>query len=151
MTALGAEVQPGFDPACRYCTATLEELAPVMSHVVDLAHSRVFLYGDQLHRGRCVVLYKRHVRELYELGDEGLAGFMREVARVAEAISQTVPCDKMNYAAYGDKADHLHVHVVPKTDGGPAWGQPFVLNAESPVKLTAEETRTMLSALRQRL
>ena len=123
----------------------------MMSHVVDLAHSRVFLYGDQLHRGRCVVLYKRHVRELYELGDEGLAGFMREVAQVAAAIAQAVPCDKVNYAAYGDKADHLHVHVVPKTSGGPAWGQPFVLNAESPVKLPAEETRTMLSALRLRL
>src|SRR5687768_4101159 len=115
MIVLAAEAPPGFDAACRYCTASLSELAPLMSHVVDLDHSRVFLYADQTHRGRCVVLCKRHVRELFELGDAELAGFMREVARVAEAITQTVACDKLNYAAYGDKADHLHVHVVPKT------------------------------------
>src|SRR4051794_32086269 len=102
-TVLAADAGPGFNAACRYCTATLSELAPLMSHVVDLDHSRVFLYADQTHRGRCVVLCKRHVRELFELGDAALAGFMREVARVAEAITQTVACDKVNYAAYGDK------------------------------------------------
>jgi ATP adenylyltransferase len=151
MTVLAVEAHAGFDPGCRYCTATLEELAPVMSHVVDLACSRVFLYGDQTHLGRCVVLYKQHVRELFELTDEELAGFMRDVARVAAAIAQTVPCDKVNYAAYGDKADHLHAHVVPKTQGGPAWGQPFVLNAGVPVQLTPEETQALLTSLRQRI
>jgi ATP adenylyltransferase len=120
-----------------------------MSHVVDLAYSRVFLYGDQTHRGRCVVLFKQHVRELFELADEELAGFMREVAQVAAAIAQVVPCDKLNYAAYGDQADHLHVHVVPKTRGGVAWGRPFVLNAEAQVTLEADETRVLLAELRQ--
>ena len=148
---MAAEPSHGFDAGCRYCTASLAELAPAMSHVVDLTYSRVFLYLDQTHLGRCVVLCKRHVRELFELTDEELAGFMREVARVAEAITQAVPCDKLNYAAYGDKADHLHVHVAPKTRDGVAWGQPFVLNADVPVLLTPEETNALLSALRQRL
>lgn len=133
---------------CRYCTATNEELAPVMAHIVDLAWSRVFLYGDQTHRGRCVVLFKRHARELFELSEEERAGFMREVARVASAIAQAVPCDKLNYAAYGDKADHLHFHIVPKTQDGPAWGRPFILNAEPTVRLGAAETHELLSKLK---
>lgn len=137
--------------ACRYCTATTEELAPVMAHIADLAWSRVFLYGDQTHRGRCVVLFKRHARELFELSEEERAGFMREVALVAAAITQAAPCDKLNYAAYGDKADHLHFHLVPKTIDGPAWGQPFILNAEVPVRLGPVEQHELLSKLRQLL
>lgn len=135
--------------ACRYCTAANEELAPAMTHVTDLAWSRVFLYADQTHRGRCVVLFKRHVRELFELSEEELAGFMGEVARVAAAIAQAVPCDKLNYAAYGDKADHLHMHVVPKKQDGPAWGQPFILNAETHLHLGYAEERDLLLILKQ--
>ncbi|APW36467.1 hypothetical protein RD110_04000 [Rhodoferax koreense] len=135
--------------ACRYCTATNEELAPVMAHIADLDWTRVFLYGDQTHRGRCVVLFKRHARELFELSEEERAGFIREVALVAAAIAKAVPCDKLNYAGYGDRADHLHFHVVPKTQDGPAWGQPFILNAETPVLLDAPDQQEMLLKLKQ--
>ncbi len=135
--------------ACRYCTATNEELAPVMALIADLAWSRVFLYGDQTHRGRCVVLFKRHARELFELSEEERAGFMREVALVAAAIAKAVPCDKLNYAGYGDRADHLHFHVVPKTIDGPAWGQPFILNAPEPVALGSAEKHELLSKLKR--
>lgn len=136
---------------CRYCSDSTSELEDVMFHVCDLAVSRVFLYNDQTHRGRCVVLLKNHVRELFELEDDELVAFTREVARVASAIAATVPCDKVNYALYGDRADHLHAHVVPKTREGPAWGLPFVLNAEVAVVLMAGEREGLLCALRARL
>lgn len=144
-------VTPHVDPACRYCAATVAELEDVMFHVADLDRSRVFLFRDQTHKGRCVVLLKKHVRELFELEDEDLRVFMREVARVAAAVAQVSACDKVNYALYGDKADHLHVHVVPKTKGGPAWGQPFILNADVPVVLAPPERQAMLLKLKHLL
>ena len=159
MTALAPETgsrpnegtPPHFDPACRYCTATVAELENVMFHVADLDRSRVFLFRDQTHSGRCVVLLKKHVRELFEVEEEDLRVFMREFAQVAAAVAQANPCDKVNYALYGDIADHLHVHVVPKTRGGPAWGQPFILNADDPVELALREKQDALSKLKHLL
>lgn len=158
MTALAPEAaqppgaaSPRFDPACRYCTATLAELENVMFHVADLSRSRVFLYRDQTHGGRCVVLLKQHARELFELQEEDLRVFMREVARVAAAVAQLSGCDKVNYALYGDQAQHVHMHVVPKMKGGPAWGQPFILNADVPLELAPQERQEMLLKLKQLL
>jgi diadenosine tetraphosphate (Ap4A) HIT family hydrolase len=136
---------------CRYCTATPAALEDVMFHICDLATSRVFLYRDQTYKGRCVLLLKKHVRELFELDATELAAFTQELARVAQAISQTVPCDKVNYALYGDKADHLHAHIVPKTQQGPAWGQPFILNTETPVELALAERQELIQALSDQL
>ena len=84
MTAMAAN--PSTEP-CRYCTATPAELDSQMALVTVLAHSRVFLVRDQTHPGRCVVLLKRHARELFELAPDELAAFMAEVAeRVSEVL-----------------------------------------------------------------
>lgn len=147
MTALATEATL----ACRYCTATPAELQDLMFHVCDLAVSRVFLYRDQTYPGRCVLMLKRHVRELFELEPAELAAFTQEMAQVAKAIASSVPCDKINYALYGDKADHLHAHIVPKTRSGAAWGQPFVLNAEPRVELAPAERMRLLNTLRDSL
>ena len=156
MTASAPEMQPPPGPpqphaSCRYCTATLAELDSLMGHVADLDRSRVFLLRDQTHPGRCVVLLKQHARELFELAEPDLRIFMREVAQVAAAVARVSRCDKVNYAIYGDLADHLHVHVVPKTRGGPAWGQPFVLNPDVPVALAPPQYQGMLQKLQQAL
>ena len=50
---------------------------------------------------------------------------MRDVARAAKAIKRAFGPDKINYGAYSDKLPHLHVHLVPKYEGGPNWGAPF--------------------------
>ena len=70
MTALAAN--PSTEP-CRYCTTPPAELDSQMALVTELAHSRVFLVRDQTHPGRCVVLLKRHARELFALAAARLA------------------------------------------------------------------------------
>ena len=42
-----------------------------------------------------------------------------------------------NYAIYGDKVSHFHVHVVPKREGELQWGGPFTDDIEK-VKLPEE-------------
>lgn len=138
-------------PACRYCTATLAELDSLMVHIRDLEHSRVFLLRDQTHRGRCIVLLKQHARELFELAPQVLAGFMQEVAQVAAAIAKLGDCDKVNYAIYGDLNEHIHMHLVPKTRGGPNWGQAFVLTQDAPLALPAAEFQATLQKLQRLL
>lgn len=138
-------------PACRYCTASLAELDSLMVHVTDLDRSRVFLLRDQTHRGRCVLLLKQHARELFELAPEDLSVFMAEAAQLAAAITQLAPCDKVNYAIYGDRNEHIHMHLVPKTQSGPNWGQAFVLVQDVPVTLPEPEFQEMLQKLKHLL
>ena len=146
MTVMAAN--PSTEP-CRYCTATPAELDSQMALVTELAHSRVFLVRDQTHPGRCVVLLKRHARELFELAPDELAAFMAEVARVAQVVHRVSGCDKLNYAVYGDLSPHLHVHIVPKWRGGAAWGEPFVLKPAEGVFLAPEVFAHMLLNLKQ--
>ena len=58
--------------------------------------------------------------------------------------------DKVNYATYGDKVSHLHVHVVPKYENGPDWGGPFK-DDRTPVILSEEEYIRRVEQIREHL
>ena len=72
-------------PACFYCRKD-QRLRDLMIEIAPLEASTLFLFKEQTHRGRCVVAYRSHVNELFELADHELTLFMRDVARAAKAI-----------------------------------------------------------------
>ncbi|AIQ54047.1 HIT family protein [Paenibacillus sp. FSL R7-0331] len=112
---------------CMYCMED-ERRDNLMLEVAQLAVSTVFLFKEQTHKGRCNVVYKDHVKELFQLSPEELAAFMGDVQKAAAAIDQAFGPDKLNYGAYGDKLHHLHMHIVPKYEGGKDWGSTFEMN-----------------------
>ena len=116
-----------------------------MIEIAPLDVSTLYLFREQTHRGRCVVAYRTHVNELFELPDSELISFTRDVARAAKAIKAACQPNKINYGAYSDKLPHLHMHLVPKYDGGAAWGAPFEMMPATK-KLLAESDYTALSA-----
>ncbi|GKH30918.1 HIT family protein [Muricomes sp. OA1] len=110
---------------CYYCENG-EALGSLMIHVKDIGNASVYLYRDQTHRGKCIVVYRTaHKTEWYQLSDEEQAELIHAVSRTAEALDKVFYPDKINYATYGDKVNHLHVHIVPKYKDGPDWGVPF--------------------------
>lgn len=111
-------------PDCLYCRQD-QRLKDLMIEVAPMSVSTLYLFKEQTHRGRCVVAYRSHVNELYELPDNELTLFMRDVARAAQVIKNAFGPTKINYGAYSDKLPHLHMHIVPKYEGGAAWGAPF--------------------------
>ena len=110
--------------SCFYCKKD-ERLLALMTPLAELRWSDVYLYHDQKHKGRCIVALKGHCDEIWQLSDQQRAGFFDEVSLVAEAVSRYAGADKINYAIYGDKVSHFHVHLVPKVEGGLQWGGPF--------------------------
>lgn len=134
---------------CFYCE-NCEPLFSLMTEVCTLKASRVFLFRDQKNPGRCVVQYKEHKTELFQLTREERADFMDDVAAVAQAIWKLYQPQKINYATYGDTVPHLHVHVVPKTEGGVSWGGPFSDQLPK-VFLSEEEQEKAIAALRAEL
>ena len=132
---------------CFYCKQgkTLDDL---MLPVCELEYVRVYLMKNQNYPGRCVVVYREHVRELFELAEKERCGFTNELALVSRVLSRLFKADKMNYGIYGDNLPHLHCHVAPKHRDGYTWGAPFSLsgNDSSPPLAELEETAGAIRA-----
>ncbi len=137
-------------PDCFYCRKD-RRLADLMIEVAPLGVSTLYLFKEQAHPGRCIVAYHGHVNELFELPDEEVARFMRDVAHAARAIQTAFRPGKINYGAYSDKLPHLHFHLVPKYVDGPAWGAPFAMMPEPKVLLDEAGYAAVISKLRAAL
>jgi diadenosine tetraphosphate (Ap4A) HIT family hydrolase len=124
-------------PDCQYCRKD-QRLHDLMIEVTPLSVSTLYLFREQTYRGRCVVAYRSHVNELFELPDAELTLFTKDVARAAHAIKVAFGPNKINYGAYSDKLPHLHMHLVPKYQDGPGWGSPFEM-MPSPKKLLSDD------------
>ena len=122
-----------------------------MIEIAPLSVSTLYLFKEQTHPGRCVVAYRGHVNELFELPETELDLFMRDVARAARAIHTAFRPDKINYGAYSDKLPHLHLHLVPKFTGGPSWGTTFTMMPEPKVLLAEAAYVESISKIRAAL
>jgi len=136
----------GFDKDCFYCTKG-QGLQELMVEICPLKKSTVYLFRDQNFKGRCVVAYNDHFRELFEVTPSELHEYMDDVAKVAEVIKNTLHPDKVSYAVFGDIVSHIHFHLVPKYKDGPLWGE-FFCAKPMPVKALPdsefEELRKLL-------
>lgn len=114
---------------CFYCKKD-QRLNDLMIKVCDLEASTIYLFKEQTYRGRCIVAYKGHVNELYELEDKELIAYIKDVTKAANAIKKAFSPDKINYGAYSDKLPHLHFHIVPKYEDDYSWGGVFEMNPQ---------------------
>jgi diadenosine tetraphosphate (Ap4A) HIT family hydrolase len=137
-------------PDCQYCRKD-QRLHDLMIEIAPLSASTLYLFKEQTHRGRCVVAYHGHVNELFELPDAELIRFTQDVARAARAIKAAVHANKINYGAYSDKLPHLHMHLVPKFEGGAAWGAPFEMMPAAKQFLAAADYAALIESIKQRL
>lgn len=135
---------------CLYCTQD-QLRKELMIEICKLDVSTVYLFREQSHYGRCIVTFKDHNIELFELSDADLLSFMKDVNRVATVINNLFKPDKINYGAYSDKLKHLHMHLVPKYTDGLDFGNVFLMNPkqtylkESEYEQMADKIRTALN------
>jgi ATP adenylyltransferase len=136
---------------CKYCVEPGHPERHAFAFVTRLRVSDVFLFPDQTLRGRCIVVFKEHAVELFHLNDDDRNAFMADVADVASVIASMTGCDKVNYAAYGDVATHLHFHIVPKWKGKLGWADAFILNPPVSHVLSDADQRALTVELDARL
>jgi len=127
---------------CLYCQRN-ELQKSLMIEVCDLRVSTLFLFKEQSHPGRCIVAYKDHVNELFELSENDRNDFMADVSQAASAISKAFSATKINYGAYSDKLAHLHFHLVPKYEGGFEFGGIFEMNPQKTYPTDSEYAQTI--------
>ena len=134
---------------CMYCMED-ERRDNLMIEIGKLSVSTVFLFKEQTYRGRCNVVYKDHVKELFQLDEDELNAYMKDVKKVAEAIDKAFQPNKINYGAYGDTLHHLHMHLVPKYEGKENWGSTFEMNPGK-TYLTEEEYQETIEKIKENL
>jgi diadenosine tetraphosphate (Ap4A) HIT family hydrolase len=137
-------------PDCFYCRKD-QRLHDLMIEVAPLQTSTLFLFKEQTHPGRCVVAYRGHVNELFELPDAELALFIKDVAHAAKAIKTAFAPTKINYGAYSDNLPHLHFHLVPKYKDGPGFGSTFEMMPANKKLLSDAEYAATIRAIKAAL
>lgn len=137
------------DSNCGYCMRG-ELLDKFGIFICDLEVSSLILFKEQSKPGRVIVAYKDHVSEIVNISDEERNLFMADVTRAAKALHAAFHPNKVNYGAYGDTGCHLHMHLVPKYEGGDEWGGVFQMNPDK-VYLTDEEYAEMIEKIKANL
>ncbi len=137
------------DSNCGYCMRG-ELLDKFGIFICDLEVSSLILFKEQSKPGRVIVAYKDHVSEIVNISDEERNLFMADVTRAAKALHAAFHPNKVNYGAYGDTGCHLHMHLVPKYEGGDEWGGVFQMNPGK-VYLTDEEYAEMIEKIKANL
>ena len=89
------------------------------------AHTLAFLDIQPQAKGHSLVISKwSRARNILEIEDEALAQVMATVKKVANATRKALAPDGIHVAQFngapaGQTVFHLHVHIVPRWEGGP--------------------------------
>lgn len=94
-----------------------------------------FLDIAPLAKGHTLVVPKQEVDYIFDIEDEQLAQMHIFSKKVAKAIQEAIPCEKVGMAVIGLDVRHAHIHLVPLQEVGD-------LNfAKEKLKLSSDEMK----------
>jgi diadenosine tetraphosphate (Ap4A) HIT family hydrolase len=126
------------------------QLAADSIEVAELPLSAVRLVRDANYPWLLLVPRRPTLAEMVDLAVAERTQLMAEIARASEALRQAAPCDKLNVAALGNMVRQLHVHVIARRTGDPAWPLP-VWGAVPPKSYAPGEAEALAAAIAARL
>ena len=85
---------------------------------------KVILDLGPLAKGHALILPKAHCANIYEASDEMVGKAFRLAKKMAAKMTDALGCDGFNIIqnngeAAGQTVFHLHMHVIPRYEGGP--------------------------------
>lgn len=81
--------------------------------VAESADYFAFLDIQPRTKGHTLVVPKQEVDYIFDLEEEAYTGLMEFARKVAKAVEQAVPCERIGMAVIGLEVPHTHVHLVP--------------------------------------
>jgi histidine triad (HIT) family protein len=72
-----------------------------------------FLDINPLRAGHTLVVPKRETDYIFDLEDVYLAGMIIFSKKIAVAIKNVIPCNRIGVAILGLEVPHAHIHLVP--------------------------------------
>ena len=114
---------------CPVCNA--EAMPEDMEDIYELDYSWLNAEPVECIKGACHVTAKFHAVELFELDDEQLIGFMKDVQKYSKTLKKVTDAVKINYEIHGNTLPHLHLHLYPRYLDDSFPGQPIDYNDKS--------------------
>ncbi len=99
-------------------------LAADTAFVADWPLTRVVLMDDARYVWIVLVPRRAGIAELHDLAADERAALVEEVARAGAGLKAFAEAEKINIGALGNVVPQLHVHVVARSPGDPAWPGP---------------------------
>ncbi|MDQ0325163.1 diadenosine tetraphosphate (Ap4A) HIT family hydrolase [Rhodopseudomonas julia] len=87
-----------------------------------LCHVR--LMNDATYPWLILVPARPELAEIIDLDAAQQNILTSEIDAAARALKQVTGCDKLNVAALGNEVRQLHIHVIARFVGDPAWPKP---------------------------
>lgn len=91
----------------------------------DLSLCRLLRMNERTYPWLILVPKRADIREIIDLAEDDQLQLMREIAQVSHALRQVHTPDKINVAALGNVVPQLHVHIIARFTGDPAWPRPI--------------------------
>lgn len=113
----------------------------------DFPLSRLLLMNDAQYPWFILVPRREEVSELFQLDAEDQRQLWQETTWLAETLKDTFAADKMNVAALGNVVSQLHMHVIVRRRGDPAWPAP-VWGKQAAVPYTPAQVEALKGKLR---
>lgn len=126
------------------------------SHAVgELALCHVRLQDDARYPWLVLIPRAPNAREIEDIHPLNRARLMDEIVLAGEAVRAVgvalgLPVEKLNVGALGNVTPQLHVHVVGRRMGDPAWPGPVWGQGEA-VRLSESDLAVALAAARSAL
>ena len=92
--------------------------------VADDPLCRVLLMNDARYRWLVLVPRVAGAVELFDLAAPDRATLTEEIATASQTLKRLFGAAKINVGALGNVVPQLHVHIVARSPGDPAWPDP---------------------------
>lgn len=99
-------------------------IASLTHRVADWPLSRVFVYNDARYHWGLLVPRRAGAIEMCDLSAEDQQQLMAEIVKLSAMIRTLPGVKKLNVGNLGNMVPQLHVHVIGRFPGDPAWPGP---------------------------
>jgi len=115
--------------------------------LADWPLARVFLYNDSRYHWGLLVPRRTGAVEIADLAPGDQAQLMAEIVKLSALVRGLSGVEKLNVGALGNMVPQLHVHVVGRRKGDPAWPGP-VWGHSNPVPWPSPKEAPLALAVR---
>ena len=126
------------------------QLAADTVPVLDLELCAVLLMDEVAWPWLVLVPRKPNLREFMDLDPAAQHRLMEEIVRAQRALQGLYRPDKLNVGALGNMVPQLHIHVIARIQGDPAWPGP-VWGAKAKERCAPAELAKRVAAVREAL
>jgi diadenosine tetraphosphate (Ap4A) HIT family hydrolase len=92
--------------------------------VTELELCTVRLQRDANYPWLVLVPKRANAVEIVDLDPADRTMLLDEIVKASAVLRDTVKCDKLNVASFGNAVRQMHIHVIARTFTDPGWPKP---------------------------